>query len=138
MPNLPLFLLAAPMLWLLSKTSVTVLQELWYPPFQDDVAPGSSPPASKGSRLRFCNFPQLAIPQIILAVAATTNFHVQIINRLSSGYPLWYLIVARWIVDQSMTPSGAKETMYAQWATRGFVMYAVVQGMLFAGFLPPA
>ena len=32
----------------------------------------------------------LALPQVTLAVLALTSYHVQIINRLSSGYVVWY------------------------------------------------
>ena len=38
--------------------------------------------------------PFFALPQLILAILATTTFHVQIINRISSGYPVWYIVLA--------------------------------------------
>jgi phosphatidylinositol glycan class V len=82
--------------------------------------------------------PQIAIPQLVLTVAATTNFHVQIINRLSSGYPVWYLVVAMWITERGTSPSGGKDGVFPQWVIRWMVMYGVLQGLLFAGFLPPA
>lgn len=72
---------------------------------------------------------RLALPQFTLACAALTTFHVQVITRLSSGYPLWYIALASDIYDRKWT---------AQSLVRWFVMYALVQGALFAKFLPPA
>lgn len=128
--------MAAPMLWLLVSTSVTILREVSYSP----AAKGPTRPSGVSNcgetDARFCDFPQLVIPQLVLAVAATTNFHVQIINRISSGYPVWYLVVAKWLLDER--EGTAKKTIYSKWTVRGMVMYALIQGMLFAGFLPPA
>lgn len=76
---------------------------------------------------------RLALPQLALAVLALTSFHVQIITRISSGYPLWYLVLAREITD-----GDAKEIRIAKWTVRWMVMYALIQGVLFASFLPPA
>ncbi|KAF2274743.1 GPI mannosyltransferas-like protein 2 [Westerdykella ornata] len=134
--NIPLFLIAAPMLWLLSCTAITVLQGPLVtlmsrtnkePPIQ--LADGAG---------RICDFRHLAIPQLALVVAAATSFHVQIINRLSSGYPIWYIVVAHWIAHQATSPAGRQHSLYSQFALRGAVMYAIIQGMLFASFLPPA
>lgn len=76
---------------------------------------------------------RLALPQLTLAVLALTSFHVQIITRISSGYPLWYLVLAREITD-----SDSKGTRFAKWTVRWMVMYALIQCVLFASFLPPA
>jgi phosphatidylinositol glycan class V len=57
---------------------------------------------------------RLALPQLALASAALMSFHVQVITRLSSGYPLWYLVLAQ------------------------DIMYAIIQTPLYAYFLPPA
>lgn len=129
------------MLWLLLMTSITVLQDCLHrstPETQVRTSGPAGPKRTETTEHGFCDYPQLAIPQLVLAVAATTNFHVQIINRLSSGYPLWYMVVARWVTNRGATPRGEKDGAYSQWAVRGMVMYAIVQGMLFAGFLPPA
>jgi phosphatidylinositol glycan class V len=72
---------------------------------------------------------RLALPQLALACAALTSFHVQVITRLSSGYPVWYLILAQDFME-------AKKT--AKWTVRWMVMYAIIQATLFVGFLPPA
>lgn len=97
-------------------------------------------------------FRRFAVPQITLAILALTSFHVQIINRISTGYPVWYLVIA--IIA---TSSKAAEELHKSVATyfqalcrnfsttstqqlifRSMIMYAVVQGGLYASFLPPA
>lgn len=82
--------------------------------------------------------PELAIPQFVLAIAAATSFHVQIINRIASGYPTWYLVVATWLVEEQSTSINSKVRHRSQWISRAMVVYAITQGMLFANFLPPA
>jgi phosphatidylinositol glycan class V len=82
--------------------------------------------------------PELALPQLVLAVAAITSFHVQIVNRLASGYPTWYLMVATWLIDQDGSSSSVNSRRHSQWVIRGMLVYAIAQGMLFANFLPPA
>lgn len=77
--------------------------------------------------------PELALPQLVLALAAATSFHVQIINRVASGYPAWYATVADWVLER-----GGGGGVRGKWTVRAMVMYALVQGVLFAGFLPPA
>jgi phosphatidylinositol glycan class V len=83
---------------------------------------------------------RLAMPQVVLALAAFTSYHVQIINRLSSGYPLWYIWLASEIAVPAKQPRdnlisrGGK----AQLIVRSIAIYAIVQGGLFASFLPPA
>ncbi len=70
-----------------------------------------------------------AVTQVVLAVLAFTSYHVQIITRLSSAYPLWYWWVAGLLVRGDKT--GGRVVVF-------MVVYAVVQGVLFASFLPPA
>jgi phosphatidylinositol glycan class V len=72
---------------------------------------------------------RLALPQLAVAALAITSFHVQIVNRISSGYPLWYMHLARGVVADG---KGARR------GVRAMVVYALVQGALFAAFLPPA
>jgi phosphatidylinositol glycan class V len=138
LPNLPLFLMAAPMIWLLSSTSIAVLRG----PATSSTPgrPGNSPSRANtaSAELGLLDLPQIALPQLALTAAALTSFHVQIINRLSSGYPIWYLVVATWITAQGPASAGGKEDSLPQWIVRGIIMYAVVQGLLFAAFLPPA
>lgn len=137
--NLPLFLVAAPMLWVLLESSVTVLRNCVQRPLHglhvlqvgETVDPSFS---ASGAH----SLPELALPQLMLAIAAITNFHVQIINRIASAYPTWYVMVAGWLVDKRTTTSVGKSSSRDQWFIRGMIMYALVQGMLFANFLPPA
>ncbi|KAL7775022.1 hypothetical protein CFE70_005938 [Pyrenophora teres f. teres 0-1] len=72
------------------------------------------------------------------AIMAVTSFHIQIVNRIASGYPMWYLVIAQWLVDSQSTDRTEKPSPKAQWIIRGFVVYSLVQGMLYANFLPPA
>jgi phosphatidylinositol glycan class V len=73
----------------------------------------------------------LAVVQTLLAVLAITNYHVQIISRLSSGYPVWYWWVASCLMDKQRQSLGYGVVVF-------ITMYAAIQGGLFASFLPPA
>lgn len=73
----------------------------------------------------------LAASQTILAVLAITNYHVQIITRVSSGCPVWYWWVAGCLADKGKQSWGKGIAIF-------MAMYAGVQGGLFASFLPPA
>jgi phosphatidylinositol glycan class V len=70
---------------------------------------------------------RLAIPQGILAILALTNLHVQIINRICSGYPVWYWFLAA-LGDNRAFGVGVK----------AIALYAGIQAVLFGSFLPPA
>jgi phosphatidylinositol glycan class V len=123
------------MLWVLLGSSVTTLHNA----YRQSLHGRSVPPTSDAKGLNnmeavACDLPELALPQLVLAIAAATSFHVQIVNRIASGYPMWYMTIATWLVDQK-TP---KDTNLSQWAVRGMVMYSLIQGALFANFLPPA
>lgn len=138
LPNLPLFLIAAPMLWLLFKSSVTVLRNHSQPSLELHVPQTARPAYLTATDSGSCVLPQLAVPQFVLAIGATTSFHVQIINRLSSGYPIWYLVVAGWIAVERKAGNRGKNEMLSQWVVRTMIMYSIIQGVLFASFLPPA
>lgn len=79
---------------------------------------------------------RLAVPQGLLAIMALTSYHVQIINRISSGYPLWYW----WLVSTAMNglQDPLKSRSLLSVATQAMVGYALIQGVLFGSFLPPA
>lgn len=77
----------------------------------------------------------LALPQVTLAVLALTSYHVQIINRLSSGYVVWYWWLARIILFEE---DGGGTRKIGRWAVKWCVGYGFVHAVLFAGFLPPA
>lgn len=79
---------------------------------------------------------RLAVPQGLLAIMAFTSYHVQIINRISSGYPLWYW----WLVSTAMDSlqDSRKSRRVLSVAAQAMVGYALIQGVLFGSFLPPA
>ncbi|OTA62192.1 glycosyltransferase family 76 protein [Hypoxylon sp. EC38] len=121
--NIPLFLLAAPMLYLLIRSGLQFIRR-----------PLSISPEKSGS-VRSSHLSLLvqsmALSQLILAILAITSYHIQIITRISSAYPLWYLWLARIITDKRTSTFGGKIVIF-------MVMYAAIQGPLFASFLPPA
>ncbi|KAF3920896.1 hypothetical protein ABW21_db0207470 [Orbilia brochopaga] len=148
--NIPLFLLAAPMLFVLLKTSF-------------DIIKIATPPANRLYSIQLSEANRdllfrLTVPQLLLATLAITNYHVQIITRLSSGLPMWYIVTAAALINTTTTadtqaaeserpPSESgktgDETDYADasWcrpAIRFFLGYQVVQAVLYGGFLPPA
>ncbi|KAF8453493.1 GPI mannosyltransferase 2, partial [Terfezia claveryi] len=136
--NIPLFLLAAPILYILTRSSLWAIL---------NNTPLSFPPSTLSQPARKSKHPSaptalttthdintsliraFALPQLILAILAFTSYHVQIINRLSSGYVVWYWWLAQTIL---------RKRKVVRWAVRWCVGYALVQGVLFAGFLPPA
>ena len=71
----------------------------------------------------------LALPQLLLAILAFTSYHVQIITRISSGYPLWCI----WLASKA-TDEPKRVTVVIRW----MIIYALVQAGLYASFLPPA
>jgi phosphatidylinositol glycan class V len=76
----------------------------------------------------------LSLAQAALALVALTNYHVQIITRLASGYPIWYI----WVAEVLVAESGDGEKKKGRWVVMFMVLYALIQGVLFASFLPPA
>ena len=133
--NLPLFMLALPMLWMLIESSVTTLHNAHRQSLHGRSVPRTD--ESNGSNdipAAACDLPELVLPQLVLAIAAASSFHVQIINRIASGYPMWYMTIATWLMDQGTT----KHESLGQWAVQGMVVYSLIQGTLFANFLPPA
>jgi len=90
---------------------------------------GSEPPP-RGDRLTSL-LRSMAASQVILALLAVTNYHVQIITRLASAYPVWYWWLARSLAGQQRSRGASGIVVF-------MVMYASIQGALFAFFLPPA
>ncbi|KAI2470233.1 glycosyltransferase family 76 protein [Annulohypoxylon bovei var. microspora] len=123
LPNIPLFLLATPLLYLLIKSGLEFVR------LPLNIMTEKSIPADS------CHLSLLvqsmALVQLVLAILAITNYHVQIITRISSGYPLWYWWLAKLLIDQNTSTFGSN-------IVRFMVMYAAIQGTLFASFLPPA
>ena len=113
--NIPLFALAIPVLLMLIASSIDSLV-----PFTDSMDIFAT------SRTVISRF---AAPQLILATLAITNYHIQIITRLSSGYPWLYI----WLASQLYHKASYSKVVI------GFcVAYSLLQGGLFASFLPPA
>ncbi|KAK4502663.1 hypothetical protein PRZ48_006089 [Zasmidium cellare] len=145
--NAPLFALAAPMSVVLLGTGIVALQRApLMEVLQNALAEGKSPDEKIASadQQRFAGImARCALPQVVLAALALTSFHVQIVNRISSGYPLWYIIIAITIhADKSST---MQRGFFLRWLgqhstfiVRVMAMYAIVQGGLYATFMPPA
>lgn len=125
LPNIPLFLLAAPML------TIMIASGSWGVDFKNTV--GMQLIVFEKALLR-----KLALPQLVLAIMAIVSYHVQIITRLSSGCMVWYWWVAYQILAGGVAEQGKTGRDWAKWVVRWMVVYGVVQGVLFAGFLPPA
>ncbi|KAF9776921.1 ER membrane glycoprotein subunit of the GPI transamidase complex-like protein [Fusarium sp. DS 682] len=122
-PNqIPLFLLAAPMLMILIKSGTEIMRE-----------PSRGLRAMTSGTDEQCRLlvRTLAAVQTLLAVLAITNYHVQIISRISSAYPVWYWWVASCLMDKKRQRLGYSVVVF-------ITMYAMIQGGLFASFLPPA
>ncbi|KAH8879600.1 glycosyltransferase family 76 protein [Thozetella sp. PMI_491] len=120
--NLPLFLLAGPMLLILVRSGVDLVSS--------GLPSGIEKRTVETSRLRAL-VQSAAVAQVLLAVLAFTSYHVQIISRISSGSPLWYWWLAGSFLDKDKAPLGKGILTF-------MVMYASIQGVLFASFLPPA
>lgn len=91
----------------------------------------ASSPRSKSEQDMDTFVRALAFTQVVVAVLAVTTYHVQIITRISSGYPVWYWWVAGCLLDNKRQKRGVAITVF-------MIMYAGIQGGLFASFLPPA
>ena len=139
LPNVPLFLLAAPMLWVLIQSSVTVIRSCLQPPVRGRLVPqGGVTTSFKSNSLVTHTVPELVLPEFMLSIAAITSFHVQIVNRIASGYPMWYLTIAIWLTEGQASSANVRPKTRGQWAVRGMISYAMIQGILYANFLPPA
>ena len=126
------------MLWLLVHSSITILRIGYAQPLHGRLVRSTSNTLhSKLAPPPTCDMRELALPQLVLAFAAATSFHIQIINRIASGYPIWYLTVASWLMDKQPGDQ-ITYSSHGQWALRAMIMYSMIQGMLFANFLPPA
>ncbi|RAH80719.1 GPI mannosyltransferase 2 [Aspergillus japonicus CBS 114.51] len=140
--NIPLFGLAAPMLAILLASGWQALSgelrsSLELPCAKVEKLRDSPPQARVTDRL----LRSLAVPQVVIAVLTFFNHHVQIITRMASGYPVWYVWVAYLLLQR-----GLSGKVLGGWIRRGrgglvvnyMVVYALVQGVLYAAFLPPA
>ncbi|KFY88662.1 hypothetical protein V500_06203 [Pseudogymnoascus sp. VKM F-4518 (FW-2643)] len=143
--NIPLFLLAAPALVILLSSGLRTVdltsRETTRPSHKVDhykVTPAERALSQRTIRL----LRSLAYPQLVLAVLAITNYHVQIITRLASASPVWYLWLAYSLLDAGQADGKSKARGISSGWEGGVVMYMVmyglIQAVLFASFLPPA
>jgi phosphatidylinositol glycan class V len=116
--NIPLFLIAAPMFVVLINSSIWAFTST-----QSLVVKETNSRRSPVLR-------NMAISQLLLALLTLTTAHVQIISRISSSFPVWV-----WYGTSLLEK---KDGRLASVAVRYMVMYAIIQGGLFASFLPPA
>jgi phosphatidylinositol glycan class V len=109
---------------------------LWALNYKTKEGHRSSKMQSEGQKSREAEpegFPilrNLAVSQLLLTMITLTTAHVQIITRISSASPvcLWYLATQ---LRKGSSPLAGN-------AIRLMVIYGIVQGGLFASFLPPA
>lgn len=125
--NLPLFILAAPVLAAMLYSSFRALTGR-LGPSQTGHVHISKMNASQSAVLR------LAIAQGFLTVMTLTSLHVQIINRIASGYPVWYWYLA----TSAWGSSKALGNRIFATAIQAMAMYALIQAVLYGSFLPPA
>ena len=125
--NLPLFALAGPILFCFWTSTI------WAWSLHDQGKDKDLPIGHIVLR-------RLSIPSATLGVLAFTTYHVQVLTRLSSGYPVWDWWLAWEIVEtqKQARAEGALRRNLGIWVVRWMVMYGVIQAALFASFLPPA
>ncbi|TPX10140.1 uncharacterized protein E0L32_001337 [Thyridium curvatum] len=123
--NIPLFVMAGPTVLVLLRSGVVTLS-------QPRAAEGGRPPREAQQLLDvlWC----MAASQVALAVLAVLNHHVQIVARISSGLPLWYL----WLARRVLLEAKAGRPAAANNMVMFMLMYAPIQAALFGAFLPPA
>ncbi|EKD19904.1 GPI mannosyltransferase 2 [Drepanopeziza brunnea f. sp. 'multigermtubi' MB_m1] len=125
--NAPLFLLAAPILVILIASSLWALSVEPQTPGQPPAPGAKGVDINTGARQVLRN---LAVSQLVLVLLTTTAAHVQIITRISSAYPVWL-----WYGSASSMVGG---NLLGENFVKFMIIYAMIQGGLFASFLPPA
>jgi len=138
--NLPLFLLASPMIMVMATSGAWALNVA---PTQNTglltdhtTSPAIQLGSQKDNKEVPANSPLLrsmAISQLMMTMLTLTSAHVQIITRISSGYPVWL-----WYLAWHTASFRGKSLVVVDHLVSFMVIYAVVQGGLFASFLPPA
>ena len=131
LPNIPLFLLATPTLFVLFRSGAWGLQVFGRVEQASEKAGGNSRTSTIDIDWSINSIGyRLAITQLALAAMLVVGYHVQVITRLCSGCVVWYWWAAVMIA--------ADRDLGGKWFVRWTVMYGLIQGVLFAGFLPPA
>ncbi|KAE8451564.1 hypothetical protein EG329_003637 [Mollisiaceae sp. DMI_Dod_QoI] len=127
--NSPLFVLAIPMFAILTVSAVWAFSYVSGKGFpqatKTDGAKASEIALTEGETNVICN---MAVSQLILVVLTSTTAHVQIITRISSAYPVWLWYLAMF----------AREGKLPSMFVKFMVLYGLIQGGLYASFLPPA
>jgi GPI mannosyltransferase 2 len=141
--NIPLFVLAFPMLTIMTVSSFWAMQTKNSPNMSSRSL---DPTLGLLGRTEKHLLRSLAAPQLLLAILAMTSYHVQIITRISSGYCVWYFWLA-YAIMVSTDRSLKLKTDHLKSSTPGgwsyhiviyIVVYAAVQAGFFSSFLPPA
>lgn len=140
LPNLPLICMAAPMLFIMLSSSLWAINRP-----RASITEGKGGAKSDGKQIdtvkdehtQAC-LTRLALTQAALAILAVTNYHIQIITRISSGYPLWYWFLSSCLLIEEKGNGMRQGWLSSRIALRGMVLYGIIQASLFASFLPPA
>ena len=128
--NVPLFLLATPMLAIMVVSGAWALDYKRIHTTEGTKVKKHSPTARDAEADNFYIFRNLAVAQLLLALLTFITAHVQIITRISSACPVWVWYLAM--------RSGKGDSALAKNTLRFMVMYSMIQGVLFSSFLPPA
>jgi phosphatidylinositol glycan class V len=128
--NVPLFLLATPMLVIMVVSGMWALRSNTSHDPKPTKTKNSS--TSQGTSADSVNIlHNLAVSQLLLALLTFTTAHVQIITRISSACPVWVWFLAM--------PSGkGSSSSLVKNAVTVMALYGIIQGALFSSFLPPA
>ncbi len=122
--NVPLFILGAPMFTIMTVSGLWAIRDS---PFSQPKSATKSVDLTEPQRYQVLR--NLAATQLILAMYVLTTAHAQIVIRISSASPVWVWFLA---------VAYAKDQSIAKHFVSFMVIYAMVQGVLFASFLPPA
>ncbi|KAH8668139.1 GPI mannosyltransferase 2 [Tricladium varicosporioides] len=121
--NIPLFLLATPMLVVMGASGIWALRH-------QSGKSGDTSQQAISPILR-----NLAVLQSVLTLLTLTTAHVQIISRISSAYPVWIWYIASGLPGRNA--HGGRSSPSGKFI-RFMIIYAIIQAGLYASFLPPA
>ncbi|KAL8796240.1 MAG: hypothetical protein Q9195_001355 [Heterodermia aff. obscurata] len=80
----------------------------------------------------------VALGSLVPQLLAFNEYCLKIITRLSSGYPVWYWWLASLILEDGEVRVLGKYWSPPKMMVQWMIVYALIQGGLFASFLPPA
>ncbi|KAK2731633.1 hypothetical protein FQN57_003266 [Myotisia sp. PD_48] len=123
--NIPLFCIAAPMLFVLIYSGLRLLS-VHFAGLKRQGGQQGNPGISCSRSYQA----RVAFPQIVLALLAITNYHVQIINRLSSGYPMWI-----WYIAFGLAGSTGNTRAYMNWIGPKVTLSGIVLYGMFVCFI---